>query len=134
MLTKDSPQSRALFRLLIGAAENAKASKRNSPIHYRDVARAVALQLGLPVRAVQKLAKLARRGISVWAKSVTAITDCALNTLLHNRATHGRIFRKERPWFWRLDLRSASTMHGHEPDREAAMCALPRKTGPDGSL
>jgi hypothetical protein len=31
MLTEyDSPQSRALFRLLIGAAENAKASKHNS--------------------------------------------------------------------------------------------------------
>ena len=44
----DSPQSRALFRFLIGAAENTKTSKRNSPIHDRDAARALAVQLSLP--------------------------------------------------------------------------------------
>ena len=56
----DSPQSRSLFRFLIGAAENAKAGKRNSPIHDRDAARAVAVQLSLPTRDVQCVAKIAR--------------------------------------------------------------------------
>jgi hypothetical protein len=61
MLTEyDNPQSRALFRLLIGAAENATASKRNSPTHDRDVARAVAVQVGLPTGDVQRVAKFAR--------------------------------------------------------------------------
>jgi hypothetical protein len=51
----DSPHSRALF-----AAENAKASKPNSPMHDRDAARAVAFQLSLPTRDVQRIAKIAR--------------------------------------------------------------------------
>ena len=55
----DSLQSCALFRFLIGAAENAKASKRNSLMHDRDAARAVAFQLSLPTRDVQRVAKIA---------------------------------------------------------------------------
>jgi hypothetical protein len=39
--------------------ESVKASKRNSPIYDRAVARAVAVQLGLPVRDVQRVAKVA---------------------------------------------------------------------------
>jgi hypothetical protein len=49
----DSPQSRALFQFLIGAAENTKASKRNSPINDRDAARSVAVQFSLPTRDAQ---------------------------------------------------------------------------------
>jgi hypothetical protein len=67
MLTEDSPQSRALFRLLIGAVESVKASKRNSPIYDRAVARAVAVQLGLPVRDVQRVAKVAP--LERWGRS-----------------------------------------------------------------
>ena len=68
MLTEyDSPQSRALFRLLIGAAENAKASKFGRPVHDRDVARAVAVQLGLPTRVAQHVAKFAR--LERWGRS-----------------------------------------------------------------
>jgi hypothetical protein len=63
----DSPHSRALFRFLIGAAENAKASKRNSPIHDRDAARPVAVQLSSPTRDVQRVAKIAR--LERWWRS-----------------------------------------------------------------
>jgi hypothetical protein len=66
MKLQDSPQSRALFRLLIGAAENAKASF-GRPVHDRDVARAVAVQLGLPTRDVQRVAKIAR--LERWGRS-----------------------------------------------------------------
>jgi hypothetical protein len=62
MLTEyDSPQSRALFRLLIGAAEDAKASKFGPPV------RAVALRLDLPTRDVQRVAKTARP--EPWGRS-----------------------------------------------------------------
>jgi hypothetical protein len=63
----DSPHSRALFRFLIGAAENAKASKRNFPMHDRDAARAVAFQLSLPTHDVQRVAKIAR--LERWGRS-----------------------------------------------------------------
>ena len=63
----DSPQSRAPFRLLIGAAENAKVSKFGRPVHGRDVARAIAVQLGLPTRDVQHVAKIAR--LEPWGRS-----------------------------------------------------------------
>ena len=62
----DSPQSRALFRFLIGAAEHAKA-KFGRPVHGRDVARAIAVQLGLPTRDVQHVAKIAR--LEPWGRS-----------------------------------------------------------------
>ena len=51
--------------------------------------------------------------------------------------TVGRIFRegggnKERPWFWSLAYvhhQDRLPMHGHEPDREAAMRAFTKKDG-----